>query len=385
MDLGSPYEPGAGILSTSFRTVNTVVPNVLRRSEFWFFLLIHIAVCVLYRLGYIAAEGTHLDSDSVLYISNDNMRIITTLTTFFQVFYSHECYTRYQELFMLTRQLLVQLHRFTFLQRVHLHKPELRQHIRLALRFVLASVMMFFYEVNDQVSDEEWDELVSQGLIMEDEKEFLKQFGTKEKHLILLHWSGDVTRLGFSSSGAPANNLKEMLDCHLNVLTLQQQLIDTLNLPVPFQYFHLLNMMIAVNLFMWAYSMGCSNSASAPVIFFFAELIFIGLLELSMELSDPFGEDEVDFPVNQWVTHFVKSALVLCEYDYTQPARKWEDTLKRETPLKLKDDGLDVYIDKTALQKRASREASRTEAARYATAWASRGDGQGQYVPMTTA
>eukprot|EP00444_Apocalathium_aciculiferum_P059655 CAMPEP_0183596872 /NCGR_PEP_ID=MMETSP0371-20130417/175885_1 /TAXON_ID=268820 /ORGANISM="Peridinium aciculiferum, Strain PAER-2" /LENGTH=43 /DNA_ID= /DNA_START= /DNA_END= /DNA_ORIENTATION= len=43
--------------------------------------------------------------------------------------------------------------------------------------------------------------------------------------------------------------------------------------------------MICANLGLWAYSMGLTDSIFAPVVFFFASLIFIGMMELSSDLS----------------------------------------------------------------------------------------------------
>ncbi|CAK0863511.1 unnamed protein product, partial [Prorocentrum cordatum] len=120
------------------------------------------------------------------------------------------------------------------------------------------------------------------------------------KHLVLLHWTGTVTREVHVKSKAIANTFKDMFGRLTAILEMQQDLVDTMELPVPYQYFHLLNMMVVVNLMLWAYAMGISASLWAPVTFLFAEIIFMGMLELASQLADPFGEDEVDFPVREW-------------------------------------------------------------------------------------
>merc|ERR1712224_474590 len=86
-----------------------------------------------------------------------------------------------------------------------------------------------------------------------------------------------------------------------SVWNCQSQIHETLDLPMPFQYFHIMNLMLMLNLLLWAYSLGCQDSWFAPVIYMFVQLMFQGLRELSTALSDPYGSDEVDFQINDWI------------------------------------------------------------------------------------
>ena len=74
----------------------------------------------------------------------------------------------------------------------------------------------------------------------------------------------------------------------------QSNIHETLDLPMPFQYFHIMNLMLLLNLFLWAYSLGCQESFFAPFIYMFVQMMFQGIRELSTALSNPFGDDEVD-------------------------------------------------------------------------------------------
>merc|ERR1712151_1180921 len=61
----------------------------------------------------------------------------------------------------------------------------------------------------------------------------------------------------------------------------QSQIHETLDLPMPFQYFLIMNLMLFLNLFLWAYSLGCQDSLFAPIIYMFVQMMFQGLRELS--------------------------------------------------------------------------------------------------------
>merc|ERR1719305_1239636 len=86
-----------------------------------------------------------------------------------------------------------------------------------------------------------------------------------------------------------------------HIRSCQAQVVQILDLPMPFQYFHIMNLMLMLNLLLWAYALGCQDSYFAPIIYMFVQLMFQGIRELSTALSDPFGDDEVDFPITQWM------------------------------------------------------------------------------------
>merc|ERR1719469_1092892 len=79
--------------------------------------------------------------------------------------------------------------------------------------------------------------------------------------------------------------------------------------------------------------MGCSDSVFAPVVFFFASLIFIGMMELSTELGDPFGADEVDFPVERWLQECVELLVELSEYECPHGKDGLDKAVMCEVPL----------------------------------------------------
>jgi len=106
----------------------------------------------------------------------------------------------------------------------------------------------------------------------------------------------------------------------------QQEMQDFLAFPIPFEYIHLLSLMITVNLIVWAYGMAQTESIFGPLFFFFAALIFMGMMDLASQLADPFGEDDADFPLPAWLTVFLHDMAALLDYSYEGAA----DGFKRD-------------------------------------------------------
>ena len=48
-----------------------------------------------------------------------------------------------------------------------------------------------------------------------------------------------------------------------------------------------------------------------PIVLFFAVLVMVGLREVAVALSNPFGNDDVDFPIDKWVAQLRANALLV--------------------------------------------------------------------------
>merc|ERR1712196_630210 len=99
-----------------------------------------------------------------------------------------------------------------------------------------------------------------------------------------------------------------------------------------------------LNLMLWAYSLALQDSQFAPVIFLFVQLMFQGLRELSIALSDPFGDDATDFPIGEWMSQLYRKLQSIVEHSYDMKQVKCH----QDYPLhKLKDGEMlfDVLVD----------------------------------------
>merc|ERR1711937_60251 len=97
--------------------------------------------------------------------------------------------------------------------------------------------------------------------------------------LILMLWSAMVMRLGLLKCKAANNVCESITDEFGESRVLLQQIIDLRNLPMPFQYFHLLKAMTVICLLLWAIKMGHTSSIFAPLVYFFSMLVLMGLSE----------------------------------------------------------------------------------------------------------
>lgn len=313
------YDSDAGLLKTACAISQTVVPMVLLSFEFWFFFAIHLAVFFSFRAGLF---GSHqVDKAANLGLDWDFVQVASAITTFFEVFYASQCFARYMELYKATTGMFEDAYAFAYLLRAHIGE-EGQAAVRLSTRFMIAAMVLQVFEMKKIETEStgsgsgDLDVMVKFGLLKRREAESMRSQKQRHRAMTALGWSAGFALKGLNEAEAHHNLHSVMTIKLFKIKSGQQDIISTLALPVPYQYVHLLSIMVCINLTLWAYSIGLSNSIFAPVVFFFASLIFLGMLELSHALSDPFGEDEVDFNVDAWMAKCVEQLIDIIEDFY---------------------------------------------------------------------
>ena len=174
------------------------------------------------------------------------------------------------------------------------------------------------------LSTDEWDMMIARNLITETEAEKLAKYAGF-KPLVALVWAID----GRSTSSASGRRRRRRATatsgraCEIEVI-LQQfrevafkfrghcgQIVNLLSQPIPFPYFHLLHVIMLCQLLLLAYTLGTYDGLE----FYLAipsmgiiTTILIGLRSLAAQLSNPFGDDLTDFPLEAFmVSAFLKT------------------------------------------------------------------------------
>lgn len=358
------------LLRTTFSFAGTVLPHVLERPAFWLGLFAHLAIWAAYYSGAIPGR---VEKAPRWAMNWNQVKVITSMTTFFEVFYISHCYRRYSQLHGIVRDLFtdIDLIMLDLRNRVRDDHPP---HAWIACRYVMASALLLLHTAHvdshappDAVdgagsSSEEDSDRTSLGLggggaravlmttqdedlgspgsarlamaapqgarlLRPEEEEALCRVDDSHQPLVLLYWSLEALGRAYKAAKAPANaqqaGVQRLMKMHGDVTNLAHQL----NLPVPFQYFHLLNLMVMVNVAVLAYIMGTASDLGAPCMFVVCEVAFIGLIELASQLSNPFGNDDVDFPLTDWKAEVVLRARTLMESNFKTTPEAWQPIL----------------------------------------------------------
>lgn len=327
------YNSEESALRSILRWSSTLTMEVLTRSEFWIYNGLTVSVTVLIDQGLLEL-GEGLKSLNI----GSLLGPIMTLAVFTAVFYNGQCYSRYLNLYgdcmqidtsvkMLVNEILVD---FGF-------DKSLRCHLIRISKYILASIFVFHLSLEQQdglgMSDRQWNLLMHKGLLNKEEVDFVRAFPCH--HVVLLqYWALKVVNdcvdeAAMVKKYTPPERaaLTSRVFGHITGIGIACRKVDcTLNLPIPFQYFHLLQMTISSVLFMVGMCV-CVLAANADgntycvAVFPFAVVSFVllALRTLSGQLADPFGSDVVDFPSTDFMREVYDHsvAMLLADLQFT--------------------------------------------------------------------
>mmetsp|Transcript_780 Transcript_780/g.1579 ORF Transcript_780/g.1579 Transcript_780/m.1579 type:complete len:380 (-) Transcript_780:5-1144(-) len=305
--MGFHYNADAAMLETALTFGDTIVNACFQRFEFWMLVATNCGIWWCWQHGVIDRHSDLLD------LQWDHMKVSAGLLTFFIVFYTNQTFSRYTRLYELTRGILSLVIEITSEMQLRIFEAPSR---RKSMKYIYAGVSVFFFDLvvlfeDDTVAWPEVTHLPTDNFLTEREQQYLMQY-PGSKSFLVLHWGlMDIRK----QLGPPRERyLKSFEDKVYKIRQNSQDIVDILNLPMPFPYYHILNVMLTMNLSLWAWTMGCHDSALAPLIFFVSSLIFLGMKELAADLSNPFGTDSVDFPTDLWLCMAYNSSVQFIEH-----------------------------------------------------------------------
>jgi predicted membrane chloride channel (bestrophin family) len=286
-----------------------VLPMVFMRVELYLFMLLHIGFVLLKEFG----SGLDFWGRSPIAV----LSVPTGLLAFFVVFFNGHCYTRFLSFYGATTGMMGATQELIELIAVHLaDEPEARWD---AIRYAVSSILLTYMKVeqtgNDRkettISQEEWESLLSHihaadatfpPLLTYHEVSMLIKHGNT---FVPLHaWTIRALKYGFSRGdvGVHSTTFAAAEDCVLRIRRSIALINNTLAMPIPLAYFHMLNLIMYVNYTLMAFSFTQIEPRLSSIFMFIALIIFTGLREMSAALSNPFGEDDVDFPIKQYMS-----------------------------------------------------------------------------------
>lgn len=275
----------------------------------------HPSICLLLALNLLVFATANLGNWRTRFgMERHQVQIMTTIATFFEVFYASACYTRYIGLWDLDRKMCGSIYDFVLqvcIATGHAGKP----YDRVATRWLVVAHLLFLNERRSgkQASPECWDKLLALSLVNQEELAFLSPLRGSQRSLVMLHATADLARAGALESKASANVVLGIVQSLLDYRDLQQEVEDFRHFQFPFGYFHLANLIIVVSSITWSYFMGLSVSMFAPLLFLASTLVFVAILDLAANLADPYGNDDADFPVHRWTAELLQNLTVLLE------------------------------------------------------------------------
>ena len=307
------YDANQRLLVTMMSWRGTILPLVFRVPFYWLSVGFHAA---------LALTEAYTDLDVIPDINTTLMTLPAGLITLQAVFYASQCYGRFFEMYSNCVGIGGQTMVWAGLVRLHVRDNfAVRWN---AMRFILAASHMLYYRLDGGMDEADWKTIRGRRLLTEKETQTVLRYNGYAPFL-LITWALQEVHNELRE-GSPETDRwrcaayqrfeRSALDLRGNC----SQITNLLKQPVPWAYFHLLNVMTVLVLMLISYGfVGLASPWVSILAYMVIALMILGINQIAISMADPFGDDEVDFKLEKFLATAYQNALAHLGDTNTQP------------------------------------------------------------------
>jgi len=308
-------DPIYNALLVFFRT-QTVFGLVIKRLEFWVYLALHVVFMTMFYLGgWDTGDLGALQWEAV----NATMMFMVFLLTFF----NGVCYERYLLLYDHCMEVLD--HTTFFVQEivVSLSPASVELHRIRAVKYIIAMLHIFFVGATGRMkSKADWKQLVDRGLLTMLEAEQLQHYPSQsvETVLVLATWAMQIVDKALQDDAFWHARSQRIAHTHnrlqwhiTGVLDGIHKIGDMLALPIPYPYYHAINVVLLFNMMMLCIITASFRTYQTVFPFVISLFFFLGLREVAAALSDPFNSEGSSLPISSFLEYAFDTSVCLLE------------------------------------------------------------------------
>ena len=204
-----------------------------------------------------------------------------------------------------------------------------------AVRLILAAQHILYYALpgrGAKFEDDEWQVVVDRCMLTRNEVAALKKYGGFKPY-IAITWAMEEARSQTEAQSRSDESLnrdlgqgmrEEIIHSQFREVAFRfrahcSQIISLLQEPVPFPYFHLLNVMIFMQLCLTAYTLaarfGPNEWYFATAVMVLISIFLLGIQGLAVQLSNPIG----DFNLEKFMAASFNDAIAYLKEDSFRP------------------------------------------------------------------
>jgi len=247
--------------------------------------------------------------------------LVQFFMTFFITFYNKHCFSRYNKLYDECMKIMDGAIFFVYEMTVSLGHTQLESHRVQATKYILATIYTFFMGITGgELTPKEWHECERKGLLTKAETEALAEYPGHSYTLVLSTWTMQVIDDALENDCVWTKRSQRIAHLHnrlnnniIGMLSACHTVGHIVACPIPFPYYHLMNLVLVLNFILVACVLALLQSLFTIIPYMVVVLIFLGLREVATQLADPFGDDAVDFPVAEFLNYVTDQIVCLLE------------------------------------------------------------------------
>jgi len=255
------YNPNQSYATTALTVSHTVLPAVFTEVTFWLFFIVH------FTLWFFKDPMPMVSNDPHCEVNWSHLEVLVAVSNFFLVTYVGDVFHRYCDVYYAVKTLFSGVTDFVLEMKFYTKAKHVLW-LRLSARYLLAALCIFLnrpLENREKVPAEEYEQLIQRRLLRPEEVAALSDLLRQHAGTVVCHWAARVVHQSFTEMGMTSNQMRSLLDRILFIRQVQQSVLDTVKKPLPYPYFHLLNLVLLVKLSILAYGYARMNSIFAPI------------------------------------------------------------------------------------------------------------------------
>ena len=316
-----------------------MLPMVASDPIFWLLTSVHVVLLIVQR--HLLTTG----GPGLPVLEWEAAILPVSLLTFFVVFYMGNCYTRFYQLFGCCVAMGGTMHEWVYLVKAHFRNESANMRWNLA-RTLLAAMHVHYAFLSGEkshsksISRKDWLRIQRHQLLSDRE---CSELASCKQHaarcFIPATWGLETVRRGLlvklrERTANDALTEDDLLrdsglmttysafeSCALTFRRNCAETLEIMNMPVPFAYFHATKLLLLSALGIISYSLILIEvhveEASRMLwtellslgVFVIISGIMIGLHAIAVRMSDPFGEDDSDFNMDEMLSSAYNTAI----------------------------------------------------------------------------
>lgn len=311
------YTPTKNVVSALFSNpMGTAIYMACSSHEYWLWWFCHIVCIALCKYAF---------PDITTETGEWKMTIgLQFLAMMFLCFYTEFCNQRFSDMYDQCVKMTNAVASFVEELLVTFHHDDLQRHRLLATKYMLAAVHDFYACLQGKKTHvKSLKHFTDKGLLTGEEAGMLSNYPGGTTVPVLTAWAMLVVKDGLKQDcfwNVPKHkrsgmgySYERLHQSSISILEASQKIGHGIGFPTPFILFHLVNLMLMVNIFISCWIVAIVRNWYTIVAFSLLLVELMGLRMVSASMADPFGQDSTDFPIPEFVNHCYDRAVCLLE------------------------------------------------------------------------
>eukprot|EP00811_Abedinium_folium_P008958 NODE_1827_length_2365_cov_8.514745.p1 GENE.NODE_1827_length_2365_cov_8.514745~~NODE_1827_length_2365_cov_8.514745.p1 ORF type:complete len:697 (+),score=146.82 NODE_1827_length_2365_cov_8.514745:136-2226(+) len=343
---------------------NTAFRTVIKSPDFWAFIFFHlVTVSIAFGMD-LNGEDTDDTTSVIDSFPWESAATASFFMTFFITFYNEHCFGRFNVLYDQCTEMMDEMLLFVHELVVSFPGEEFIQHRTLATKYMLATIyLVLMVQTGGALTLTGWKELMHKGLLTRIEIEVLSAYPGGGVTLVLTNWAMQVVdeALDHDCRYQPGVRSEEPHYVHnrhnkhmVAMIKCAHKIESIIALPIPFPYYHLMNLVLVCNFILGGFLVAIFQNFLTVFPYAMFVAMFMGIRQVAVELADPFGMDEVDFPIVHFLNYTFENAMCLLEVFHAVNPKRLEACANAIKDVN--DEQLVMSVEKKKLYKGQTRE-----------------------------